>query len=104
MRLRDRVAIVTGGGHGIGRGISLRLAEEGACVVIAEQIPELGLETLAQIEAQGDQARFIPTDVTQRSQVESMVSEVMAEFGSIDILVNNAGLTGRAQSTGAAWC
>jgi glucose 1-dehydrogenase len=96
MRLMDVADIVTGGGHGIGRGIALRLAEEGARVAIADLSPELGQETAATIQARGGQARGIPTDVTKRTEVESMVERVIEEFGGIDILVNNAGLTGRA--------
>jgi NAD(P)-dependent dehydrogenase (short-subunit alcohol dehydrogenase family) len=96
MRLEDRVAIVTGGGFGIGRGIALRFAQEGAQVVIAEIIPERGRATVAMIEAAGGRAVAIDTDVSQRPQVEAMVQQTVERFGGIDILVNNAGLTGRA--------
>ena len=95
MRLRERVAIVTGGGFGIGRGIACRFAEEGARVVIAEIVPERGRETVQMIEGAGGQALFIETDVRERSQVEAMVERTVRELASIDVLVNNAGLTGR---------
>jgi NAD(P)-dependent dehydrogenase (short-subunit alcohol dehydrogenase family) len=96
MRLENRVAIVTGGGFGIGRGIALRFAEEGAQVVIAEIVPEWGKVTVAMIEAAGGRAVAIDTDVSQRPQVEAMVEQAVERFGQIDILVNNAGITGRA--------
>jgi NAD(P)-dependent dehydrogenase (short-subunit alcohol dehydrogenase family) len=97
MRLQERVAIVTGGGHGIGRGIARRFAQEGARVVIADICPEWGDETAALIAAQGGQAVSIPTDVSERPQVESMVAQVTRTWGAIDILVNNAGTPLRAR-------
>lgn len=96
MRLKDQVAVVTGAGRGIGRGIAQRYAAEGAAVVVAEVSPELGRETAELIRAAGGEGLCIPTDVTQRVQVEGMVHQATSTFGRIDILVNNAGLTGRA--------
>jgi 7-alpha-hydroxysteroid dehydrogenase len=90
-RLTDRVAVVTGAGRGIGRGIAETLAEVGANVVCAARTPE-------QIEAVAENARrmgrgalAVPCDVTDRAQLEDLVSQAMKEFGRIDILVNNAG-------------
>lgn len=85
-RLRGRTAVVTGGGAGIGRGIALRFADEGAAVVIAECDAAQGEDCVAQISARGGAARFIRTDVTDRASVEAM----MAAAGAVDILVNNA--------------
>ena len=90
-RLADSVAIVTGAGRGIGEGIALAFAEMGAHVVCAAR-------TAAEIEAVADRAsRFgplalaVPCDVTERGQLENVVSQTLKEFGRVDILVNNAG-------------
>lgn len=89
--LEGRVAIVTGGNEGIGRGISLCLAEAGADVVIACRQIDLGDEVAKKIEAKGRKAIVISTDVTDNNQVVNMVDKTIEVFGKIDILVNNAG-------------
>ena len=89
--LTDRVAIVTGGGRGIGREIALTLARAGAHIAIAE-IEAAGNDGLEEIRALGRQAMLVPTDVRQPPGVEAMAEQVMAQFGQIDILVNNAGI------------
>lgn len=92
MRLQDKVAIVTGAGSGNGRGIALRLAEEGAKVVIVD-VSETGAgETATMIETAGGQALVAKADVSQRQQVEAMVKATLGRFGQVDILVNNAGV------------
>lgn len=91
MRLKDKIAIVTGSGQGIGRAIALKLALEGADVVIAERNPETGAQTAKEVEGSGRRAMSIPLDVADRSQVEAMVGQVLNQWGRIDILVNNAG-------------
>lgn len=95
MRLENQIAIVTGGGQGIGRQISLRLAEEGARVVIAD-INEAGSrETAAMItQAGGQKARVIPTDVSSETQVARLIQTTLNTDQRIDILVNNSGIMG----------
>ncbi len=91
MRLKDKKAIVTGAGQGIGKSIAQKMAYEGADVVVVEWNPETGAQTQKEIEALGRRCLFFKVDVADRSQVEKMVVEVIAAFGRIDILVNNAG-------------
>lgn len=93
MRLRDKVSIVTGGAKGIGRGISLRFAEEGSKVVIAQRDPVTGHEIVQEIEDGGGTALFISTDVSVKEQVDNLIEETLRNFGQIDVLVNNAAIT-----------
>lgn len=89
-KLNGRVAIVTGGGRGVGRGIAVALAKEGARVALAEMDPVSGAATAAELSALGARAMSIECDVSNRSQVESTVDQVAREWGGVDILVNNA--------------
>jgi len=82
---------VTGAGQGIGHSIVLKMAQEGADVVIAELNPATGRQTQKEIEALGRKALFIPVDVADRKQVNGMVEEVLRIWERVDILVNNAG-------------
>ena len=91
MRLKNKKAIVTGAGQGIGRSIALKLAQEGADVVIAERNPETGVQTTKDVEGLGRKALFISIDVANRNQVQKMVTDVLGSWRTIDILVNNAG-------------
>jgi NAD(P)-dependent dehydrogenase (short-subunit alcohol dehydrogenase family) len=89
--LTDQVALVTGGGAGIGQGIAAGLARFGADVVVAEVDPERAASTVALVEAAGRQAIAPTTDVTDPDQVQAVVDAAMERFGRLDILVNNAG-------------
>jgi len=92
MRLKDRVAIVTGSGRGIGAATAQRLAEEGAKVTVTDINAEACENTVAAIRAAGGEAIAIPCDITQRKSVEDMVQKTVDAFGRLDILVNNAGV------------
>jgi len=91
MRLKDRKAIVTGAGQGIGRSIALKMAQEGADVVIAEMNSTTGNQAQKEVEALGRKVLFFSVDVADQNQVNDMVKEVLRRWGRIDILVNNAG-------------
>ncbi len=92
LRFTGKIAIVTGAGQGIGKGIALRLAREGADIVVAEYNPETAHQTAREIEAIGRQALAYPVDVADLNAVHRMVREVVDRFGRIDILINNAGV------------
>jgi 7-alpha-hydroxysteroid dehydrogenase len=93
-KLTDRVAIVTGAGKGIGRGIALAFAEAGADVVCAARTPADIESTAKEVAQRGRRALAVPTDVLKLDQLEQLVAAAIAEFGRIDVLVNNAGGTG----------
>jgi len=93
-KLEGKVAIVTGAGRGIGKGIALAFAKEGADIVIAEFRPELAEETAKEVKALGREALAVKTDVRASGEVEAMVNKTLEKFGKIDILVNNAGTAG----------
>jgi NAD(P)-dependent dehydrogenase (short-subunit alcohol dehydrogenase family) len=90
-RLEKKIAIVTGGAKGIGRGIALSFAKEGANVTIADINMELAENTAEEIRVLGQQAMVVKTDVRKENEVEEMVRKTLEKFGKIDILVNNAG-------------
>ncbi|MCX5820526.1 MAG: 3-oxoacyl-ACP reductase FabG [Deltaproteobacteria bacterium] len=89
MKLKDKVAILTGGARGIGKACALALAKEGAHVCVTDIIPME--ETLNEIKSLGREALGITTDVSKKGDVLAMVAQVIEKFGKIDILVNNAG-------------
>ncbi len=95
MRLKDKVAIVSGGANGMGEAEARLFAREGAAVVIADVI-EKGESVAADICASQGRARFIRTDVTSETNWASTIAETVREFGKLDILVNNAGISGSA--------
>lgn len=90
-RLKDKVAVITGGASGIGEGTVLRFVEEGARVVIADLQDEPGRALAARL---GDVARFVHTDVTVEADVAGAVDTAVAAFGRLDVMFNNAGIVG----------
>ncbi len=97
--LKDKVAIITGGGYGIGREIALAFAREGARITVAARSVAPMEETLADLKALKCEALAVPTDVAKIADCERMVSRTVAAFGRVDILVNNAGISGPTKTT-----
>jgi NAD(P)-dependent dehydrogenase (short-subunit alcohol dehydrogenase family) len=93
MKLKDKVAIVTGAGSGIGQATAILFARAGAGVVVADIVEEAGLATVGRIKDGGGEAVFTQTDVSKASEIETMVQTAVDSFGGLDILFNNAGLT-----------
>lgn len=89
-RLDGRVAIITGAGFGIGRGIARRFAREGAAVTVAEIDVRAGERTAAELGELGGQGLFVRTDVTDKAQVDAAVAATVASYGRLDVVVNNA--------------
>ena len=92
MRLKNKVALVTGSTRGIGRAVAVRFGQEGARVAVVGRDVAKGQETVRLVEEGGSQAMFLPTDVSDRTQVQTMVDAVVSRWGRIDILVNNAAI------------
>lgn len=91
-RLNDKVAIITGGGSGIGQETSLLFAKEGAKVVVADWVAEGGEATVREIKAAGGEATFVQVDVSKAKDAEKMVKTAVATYGRLDTLFNNAGI------------
>lgn len=89
--LAGKAAVITGAGSGIGRATALLFARAGAFVVAANRNEAQGEAVVAQIAAEGGKARFVPTDVTQPTEIKALMATAVAEAGGIDILFNNAG-------------
>jgi NAD(P)-dependent dehydrogenase (short-subunit alcohol dehydrogenase family) len=97
--VQGKVALVTGGGSGIGRATALRLAQEGAKVMIADYMPEGGDRTVKMIKEKGGEAAFVEANVSVTKQVEAMINKTVETFGRIDCAFNNAGIEGRIANT-----
>src|SRR6202050_3623112 len=92
MEIRGKVAVITGAGSGIGRATSIRLAHDGASIVVADVDAVGGAETVKQIESGGGRATFVKADVTQEADARKMIDTAVEKFGGLDILYNNAGI------------
>ncbi len=92
MRLEKRVALITGGGNGIGRATVLRFAREGAAIAINDVDVGAAQNVKSEVERAGGRAFLVEADITRRDQVEAMVEAILKQFGRLDILINNAGI------------
>lgn len=92
MKLKDKVAIVTGASKGIGWGIATVFSQQGAKIVVVARNAKAGEETAEEIRYKGGEAIFVPCDVSNEEQVKAMVKKTLDTYGQIDILVNNAGV------------
>jgi NAD(P)-dependent dehydrogenase (short-subunit alcohol dehydrogenase family) len=90
--LKDKVAVITGAGRGIGKAFALRFAEEGAKIFIPDISLERAEDTVKEIKAKGGEAAAIMTDISDEKATQKMADEVMKQFGRVDILVNNAAI------------
>lgn len=108
MSLQGKVAVVTGGGSGIGRATALAFAQAGALTVVADIASVTGEETAHLIERAGGKALFVKTDVTSAGEVDAMVAAAVRQFGRLDCAFNNAGVVNQdnvpiAETTEAEW-
>jgi meso-butanediol dehydrogenase/(S,S)-butanediol dehydrogenase/diacetyl reductase len=92
IKLDGKVAIVTGSGRGIGRGIAMRLAADGAAVVVSDILFDNAQKVVGEIEAAGGTAMAIKTDVTKQAECEDLVAKAVEKYGKLDIMVANAGI------------
>ena len=98
MLLSGRVAIITGGSRGIGKGIARTFIKDGASIVIADIREAEGNQTIEEVKREGADGMFVPCDVTDSRQVKTMVDQTIEKYGKADILVNNAGIGPPPQS------
>ncbi len=99
MKLKNKVAIITGASSGIGRAIAELYAAEGAMIAVADLDETGGTETVDIVREKGGYALFVKTDVSKAREVASMARQAMEKYGRIDILVNNAGIEGKSALT-----
>ena len=98
-RVTGKVALVTGGGSGIGRAAALAFVREGAKVVISDIVVAGGEETVRMARAAGGEATFVKADVAKATDVEALVNKVLAAYGRLDCAFNNAGIEGEIRQT-----
>ncbi|MBI1821715.1 MAG: glucose 1-dehydrogenase [Nitrospirae bacterium] len=92
MRLKNKVALITGGGNGIGRESSVLFANAGACIVVVDRDDSAGNQTVKMIEAEGGKAIYVHADVSHKADCENMVAVAEKVYGRLNILFNNAGI------------
>ncbi len=92
MKLKNKVALITGAGSGIGRESALLFASEGAKIVVADLKEDAGIETVSLIEKNGGEASFVKTDVSKAEAVKNMIAHAEETFGNLNVLFNNAGI------------
>ena len=97
MRLKEKVAIITGGGSGFGEGIAKRFSEEGCKIIVNDLRPEGGERVAKEINGAGGKAKFIQADISKSEDWQRLVAETTAAFGALNIVVNNAGYTHKNQ-------
>jgi NAD(P)-dependent dehydrogenase (short-subunit alcohol dehydrogenase family) len=100
-RLTDKVAVITGGGSGLGRASALRFAAEGAAVAIADLSPAAAEETVALVEKEGGQALGVAMDVADAASVDNAFDAIATRFGRVDVLLNSAGIASRGSVANA---
>ena len=93
MRLENKTAIVTGAGRGLGKGIALKLAAEGAKVIVADMSMETASATAEEINASGGTAKAFAVNIAKQDEVKAMMDFTVESFGTLDVIVNNAGIT-----------
>ena len=98
-RVKDKVAIITGGGSGIGEASAKFMSKEGATIAIADIDDENGKRVAKEIKAAGGKAEFWHMNIAEEKEVEKTFADMNKKFGKVNILVNNAGITGKAQAT-----
>jgi 3-oxoacyl-(acyl-carrier-protein) reductase len=92
MRLKDKVAVITGAGSGIGEATAIRFAKEGAKVIINDVNMEAANSVLEKIKGEGGEAIILQADISKKDEVEAMMQKVIENYGKLDVLVNNAGI------------
>src|ERR1700704_4732585 len=98
MRLKNKIAIVTGGGSGFGEGIARRFAEEGCKVIVNDLKPEGGERVAREISSGGGHAKFLQGDISKAADWDRLLKGTLDAYGNLNIVVNNAGTTHRNQS------
>ena len=100
MRMKDKIAVVTGSGSGLGKAIALEFGKEGAFVVCANRSMENGQPTMEEIRQAGGKAVAIPCDISNVEDVRNLFAKLEEDYGTVNVLVNNAGITGRSIGDG----